>query len=92
MWAARGCCLEYATPGRYLGIDPSLGMLARMRAVWPEARTVCTLLQSFVGGRYDVVLALFGMLNYLTAEEITLYVSHPDGTGLWPPWRLAGDS
>jgi hypothetical protein len=60
----------------------------------------------FVTGRFaalDSLNAVYGADNveefrrggwlYVTfSRPYNLYVSHPDGTGLWPPWKLAGDS
>jgi hypothetical protein len=65
--------LDHATPGRYLGIDPSAAMLARLHAKHPTServRTLNTPLRSFVGERYDRITALFGTASYLTDAEL----------------------
>ncbi len=68
-----GMLLDHATPGRYLGIDPSAAMLARLHAKHPTServRTLNTPLWSFVGERYDRITALFGTASYLTDAEL----------------------
>ncbi|MBM3120494.1 MAG: class I SAM-dependent methyltransferase, partial [Chloroflexi bacterium] len=67
-----GLLLDYALPQRYTGIDPSHAMLERLLQKHPKQRgtVLCTPLRSFVGGRYDVIIALFGAASYLTYEEL----------------------
>jgi len=67
-----GLLLDYVLPQRYTGIDPSRAMLERLLQKHPEQRgtVLCTPLRSFVGGRYDVIIALFGTASYLTYEEL----------------------
>lgn len=68
-----GLLLDYATPQRYLGIDPSSAMLDQLRAKHPEAAHVgtrYTTLGALVGGRYDRVVALYGAASYLTDAEL----------------------
>jgi len=68
-----GLLLDYLDPQRYVGIDPSRGMLDRLKAKHPDRsrQTVCCPLRSYSGNqRFDVVVALFGTASYLTDEEI----------------------
>jgi SAM-dependent methyltransferase len=56
----------------YTGLDPSPAMLGRLRAKHPDrvGQTICTPLRSFVGGTYDLILALCGAASYLTEQEL----------------------
>lgn len=69
-----GLLLDHPTVGAgggtYLGIDPSGGMLAHLNRNHPTAVTLRTDLGAFVGGRYDLVVALFGVANYLDEPEL----------------------
>jgi hypothetical protein len=38
------------------------------------------------------VLVVKGSQLTSNAIPIIVYVPYPDGTGLWPPWKLGGDS
>lgn len=65
-----GWLLDHCTVGDYTGIDPSSAMLGILRRKHPDSRVICTPLGRFVGERYQVVLALFGVASYLTDEEL----------------------
>ena len=68
-----GLVLDYLDPKHYVGIDPSSGMLAKLKQKHPDKtrQTVCTPLRSYVGNkRFDLAVALFGSASYLTDEEI----------------------
>ena len=68
-----GMLLDHAAPQRYLGIDPSQAMLARLHAKHPvseRVRTLNTPLKAFVGERYDLITALFGTASYFSDTEL----------------------
>lgn len=54
----------------YLGIDPSGKMLHYLKERHPDRNVLRTELGAFVGARYDLVVALFGVGNYLTEDEL----------------------
>ena len=65
-----GLFLDYKSPDQYTGIDISSGMINRLKQKHPTANVINTSLASFVGGRYDLVLALFGSASYLSYDEV----------------------
>jgi len=65
-----GLFLEYRQPKSYIGIDPSINMLNRIKSNWPDEKVIKTPLSSFVGGTYDLVTALFGTASYLSDAEL----------------------
>jgi SAM-dependent methyltransferase len=67
-----GLLLDYVLPRAYTGIDPSSAMLERLKEKHPErgAAVIHTELQAFVGGRYDLIVALFGAASYLNQDEL----------------------
>jgi len=69
-----GIFLNYANPRKYLGIDPSAGMLSLMQHKHPDAATIQTTLGEFVptvkNNKFDLIIALFGTASYLTDEEL----------------------
>lgn len=72
--AGTGLTLDYIAPARYLGIDPSAGMLRklaqRIRGV-SGYETICTPFEDFhTAERFDVVLCLFGVTGYMSAEQV----------------------
>jgi SAM-dependent methyltransferase len=68
--AGTGLLLDHQAIDRYTGIDPSRAMLEQLQKKHPGANVRRTPLNSFVGGAYDVVVALFGTASYLSEEEI----------------------
>ncbi len=78
-----GLLLDLAQPRDYTGVDPSPAMLERLRARHSRyaSSVVCAPLRSFVGKRYDLIVALFGAASYLTPEEQSRIPSllHPGG-------------
>lgn len=69
-----GLFLRLAQPRSYLGIDPSGGMLGYLKHRHPDAAVVNTPLSSFAPpanrSRYDLILALYGVADYLSDEEL----------------------
>lgn len=65
-----GFFLDYALPSNYVGIDVSQTMISIARQKHPTAHFVHTSLASYVGGRYDLIVALFGVGSYLTHDEL----------------------
>lgn len=65
-----GLLLDHLAPKEYTGIDVSAGMLSVFKKKHPAANLKNTDLYSFSGGRYDLVVALFGTASYLSASEI----------------------
>lgn len=67
-----GWLLDHAAPAAYVGIDPSHGMLDQLIAKHPNRAgdVSCVPLRDFVGGRFDLVVALFGVASYLRDEEL----------------------
>lgn len=68
-----GLLLEHVLPHRYVGIDPSAGMLTHLHHRHPHAAIVQTELECFVPSvalpQFDVILALFGSGSYLSKAE-----------------------
>lgn len=66
-----GLLLDHVRPERYLGIDPSRAMLARLRAKHPGAEVVPTSFESFyTAERFDLIVGLFGSVSYVRPETV----------------------
>lgn len=68
-----GLLLDYVTPARYVGIDPSAGMLRIMASKHQGAVTQCATCAEFLQlapERFDLAVALFGVGSYLTAADL----------------------
>jgi len=67
-----GLFLDYITPSWYVGIDPSKGMLNRLRDKHAAAFTLAKAFEDFDNGivRFDLAVSLFGSLNYVKPEHI----------------------
>lgn len=69
-----GLLLDYLPirPDQYTGIDPSGKMLSRLHAKHPAhaERTIQTRFETFVGGRYDLVISLFGAASYINPQAL----------------------
>jgi hypothetical protein len=62
-----GLFLDYVEPDAYLGIDPSAGMLASMKAKHPHAETIQARFEAFYSGarRFDLIVGLFAAPSYI---------------------------
>ena len=76
-----GLLLDYQPIDRYTGIDPSRAMIGQLHRKHPGANVRRTPLRSFVGGAYDVVVALFGTASYLSDQEIARIPTLLNGDG-----------
>lgn len=70
-----GLLLDYLAWGidrrKYLGIDPSRGMLARLHRKHPWARTECLPFEEFrAPARFGMIVGLYGSANYLSGEQL----------------------
>lgn len=66
-----GLFLDHKTPGRYKGIDPSMGMLGRLKAKHPAADVECRRFEQFdTAERFDLAVALFGSASYIEPEHL----------------------
>lgn len=64
-----GLAIEYGDIAKenYLGVDPSHGMLEKLRAKYPEHKTIESTFEEFVEGNkdtFDTILALYGPPSY----------------------------
>jgi SAM-dependent methyltransferase len=77
-----GLLLDYLTPDRYVGVDPSRAMLARLTARFPGATVHCSPFEAYrTAERFACVVALFGAASYVTPEALN---------GLWRLLEPAG--
>lgn len=68
----------------YTGIDPSPRMIERMAEKHPQAKTQCTRLADFrPNGRFDRVIGLFGVVNYLLPKELFMIPKLTRPNGEW---------
>lgn len=65
-----GLFLEHRRPASYTGVDPSGKMLERLAAKFNDASTVRTKFEDFHGGKYDLVVSLFGAASYVTPAAL----------------------
>ena len=70
-----GLTLDYITPDRYVGIDPSHQMLDKVvplrGTLEPNDELIRAALHEFwTEEKFDVVLSLFGVTNYLTEDQV----------------------
>lgn len=66
-----GLLLDYIRPERYVGIDPSRGMLARLREKHPDAEVVATAFESFfTREKFDLVVGLFASPSYIEPSAL----------------------
>ena len=71
-----GLFLQHKRPKTYTGIDPSPWMLQQLQEkslidnMEGKYQVFPAYLHSFVGGRYDLVVCLYGSGNYLTEAEL----------------------
>lgn len=69
-----GLLLRHTDPYRYVGIDPSAGMIEILRHRHPDAAVVNTDLLRFCPSYglqdFDLIVALFGTASYLNDEEL----------------------
>lgn len=102
-----GLALDYMDPAPYIGIDPSHQMLSRvtpLRGNLEEGDELiwAALNEFWTDQKFDTVLCLFGVTNYLTAEQVRRIPSFckPGGTyhvmlfgeGYVPRTREKGDT
>lgn len=72
-----GLYLDYrqVDPAEYLGIDPSQGMLDKARLKHPDhtfRKQTLEELSAFTEGRFETVIALYGVASYLNPEKYGL--------------------
>lgn len=60
-----GIFLEHRQPAGYTGIDPSRAMIDRFVTKFGDGKTVCTKFEDFYGGKYDLIVSLFGSASYI---------------------------
>jgi len=70
-----GLLLEHLAPLAYAGIDPSQGMLDKLVAKFPDyaGAVRCMSFAEFANTKppvFDLAVALFGVCDYLTSDEI----------------------
>lgn len=68
-----GLLLDYLSPDRYTGIDPSQKMLDRLKVKHPQYADglIKSRFESFHGGVYDTVVALFGSASYVNPSVLS---------------------
>jgi hypothetical protein len=85
-----GLLLDYNTPGRYVGVDPSRKMLDRLIAKHPDRSSdvIQAKLEEFVlpppFEPFDVVVSLYGSVSYADPDAVATIprFANPDG-GQW---------
>ena len=65
-----GLFLEHRRPAAYTGVDPSAMMLNRLAQKFNGVSTVRAKFEDFYGGRYDLIVALFGAASYVTPSAL----------------------
>lgn len=66
-----GLFLDHKKPERYKGIDPSMGMLGRLKSKHPAADVSCERFERFdTTERFDLVVALFGSASYIEPNHL----------------------
>jgi 2-polyprenyl-3-methyl-5-hydroxy-6-metoxy-1,4-benzoquinol methylase len=65
-----GLLLDYFSPRRYMGIDPSQKMLDILVRKHPGKKIINTRFEDFYDGQYDLIVSLFGSANYIDPDAI----------------------
>ncbi len=80
-----GLFLDYLTPSHYTGIDPSSKMLEQLRRKHPEQvdRTIICKLEEYVGTGFDLVVSLFGAVNYIHPRHVAAIPTRCRPGGRW---------
>ena len=72
-----GLFLDYKSVDKYIGLDPSSRMLARMKEKHPNAKTVnCKFEDFYTNSRSEKAIALYGSASYIepkTIERIMIF-------------------
>jgi len=74
--------LSDAAHDRYVGIDPSRGMLSVLRARYPGAAVVQSRYEDFAGVGFNSIVSLYGSINYTAPEYLKRldYQLNPGGS------------
>lgn len=62
--------LTQVSASNYFGIDPSRGMLARLKTKYPEHRVSRTKYEDFPFEGFDSIVSLYGSLNYCNPDSV----------------------
>jgi len=77
-----GLFLDYCSPKNYLGIDPSAGMLRVFREKHTKT-TIQTKFEEFSGGKFDLVVSLFGSASYIAPCAVSRIPKMVKPSGRW---------
>lgn len=77
-----GLFLDYVQPDSYFGIDPSSGMLSALLAKHPAAAIRQTKFERLeLATSFDLVISLFGSMNYIAPEYVRMIPTYLSGRG-----------